>query len=255
MNWPIAHITSLVLVFAACNPGKPAGDTDDPGTTSTTDPGSTTTTGGFAQLCEDPGGVVAGFSIDIGEWPITGDDVVLDVECEITGPAELTCPDEQDVSRPIQLEWSAEPALNPVWSPGDTVEFHLRRRAADPDQHGAFTVRSRDGLLLLAGNRGNSSHPGDPEFFAPLHLSIDADTCPYEQASSCLELRPLILAVEDGAGTHHLGRGQIVDLGGGHRIQVEHAAMSVSYEDPKFCPVVDAPPVYQFLIAPSPPGA
>lgn len=202
---------------------------------------------GLAAHCEDAGAAAASFRVDLGDWPVDGNAVALDVACEVTGPRTLTCPDDQSVLRPIGLEWTAEPALAVGWQVGDIVEFRLLRYLHLPDTTGWFSVRTPAGDLLLAGNTADSSNPKDDDFFAPLALTVDFDTCEDLAPSDCIEERSLILALDDGTRTTHLGSGRSAELATGHRIVVERAMRHVSH-NPKFCEIADTAPVYQFLI-------
>jgi hypothetical protein len=203
--------------------------------------------GGLVAHCEDAGAATADFRVDLGDWPADGNAVALDVTCEVTGARTLTCPDDHGALRPIGLEWTTEPPLAARWQVGDSVEFRLLRLLHLPDTTGWFSIRSAAGDLLLAGVTADSSNPQDRDFFAPLALTVDFDTCGDLADGECVEERPLIVAIDDGARVTHLGSGRSAELANGHRIVVERALRHVS-SNPKFCPVVDTEPTYQFMI-------
>lgn len=190
-----------------------------------------------------------GFDLFLGDWPVVGDDIVLDVACEVATGQTLSCLDEEGEPRMVTLEWTATPTLAVPYGVGDTVELHVRRAAIDARSRGAWTVRAPGGELLAAGNSAYSSHPDDPEFFAPLRFEVDGGNCPVTSVDSCLDLRPFVIDVDDGIGTTRVGAGQSIDTASGHRMQVERAGMYTSFSDPKFCPADGTPVSFKFLIA------
>ena len=190
-----------------------------------------------------------GFDLFLGDWPVVGDDIVLDVACEVSAGQTLSCLDEEGEPRMVTLEWTATPTLAVPYGVGDTVELHVRRAAIDARSRGAWTVRAPGGELLAAGNSAYSSHPDDPEFFAPLRFEVDGGNCPVTSVDSCLDLRPFVIDVDDGIGTTRVGAGQSIDTASGHRMQVERAGMYTSFSDPKFCPADGTPVSFKFLIA------
>lgn len=245
------------MVLAACGPvdelapTSSSGAEEGGGTGTGTGAGMTEpTTGGPPAECEAEGPVAAGFSIDLGDWPIVGDAIVLDVECEVLPEWQLDCSDDAGETRPIFITWIDSPELAVALQQGAVVTFHLRRPALAGADRGAWTVRGAAGDLLAAGNAANSSHPDDPEFFAPLHLTVDAASCPSTYEDNCYDAQPFVITVDDGETAVKVGTGRTVDTGSGHRVQVERAGMYRSSGDPKFCPVDGGTPLaFAFLIA------
>jgi hypothetical protein len=247
----------IALLLAACGSPTPAvtdtGDTDENASTGESTGDTEPTTGAPPAQCDAGTGAIASFMLVLGDWPIAGDDIVLDAPCEVSAEHTLTCLDDGGEAHMITLEWNATPELAVPYAIGDTVELHLRRAATSSSARGAWTVRGAGGELLAAGNTAYSSHPDDPEFFAPLRFEIDANSCPAVEIDDCFDVKPFVIAVDDGNGTTRVGPGQAIDTASGHRMQVQQAGMYKSYNDPKFCPVDSAsPPGFQFLIVERP---
>lgn len=195
----------------------------------------------------------ARFSIDVGGWPAGGDTLEIASMCTVGAGAPaivLECEDG-GTKRLVTVQWDPAPALAVPLTMGASVELTLRRKAdAEPDR-GVFTVRGPEGALLLAGSRSFSSVPGgDAEFFAPLSVAIDLETCDERKTDECRLEQKVILEFGDGATSTRVPHGAAATLPSGHQVRVGRAMLSMSSGDPKVCPLDETTPeTYEFLIA------
>lgn len=206
--------------------------------------------------CKAVQDVLARFELDTGTWPATSDTLAIDAPCTVDAVlgathVDLTCTDAIAGARPIRIALTTNPPISPGVAPGDAVEFHLRRAAADPPQLGAWTLRGADGELLLGANQSHATVPNDPAFFAPLRFDVDSATCPRQSdEETCYFTTHLLLTVDDGLAPATLTHGAAVDLQDGHRLIVERATQYDPGGDGKSCQVDDTvPATYRFLIA------
>ena len=205
--------------------------------------------------CKGDASLLARFDVDLGDFPVTGDPIVIDAPCSVDSASNtaitLSCSDAAATSHTITLTLTTTPAVTNALKVGDAVTFHLRRGASEPIQLGAWTVRSGAGDLLLGGNQSNATVPDDPEFFAPLHFTVDAETCPrLAEEESCYYTTHLLVSVDDGAGTTTITHGTSADLAGGRRLVMERATRYDPGGDGKACQVDDTlPATYRFVIA------
>lgn len=204
--------------------------------------------------CKGDASLLARFDLDLGTWPVTGDTLVIDASCTVDaaggGAVGLSCSDPASDVHAISLTLTATPAISTPLEVGQAVTFHLRRAAADPTQVGAWAIRSNAGDLVLGGNQSNATVPDDPAFFAPLHFTVDADTCPrLAEEETCYYTTHLLVTVDDGAGQAVVTHGTSADLAGGQRIVVERATRYDPGGDGKACQVDSSvPATYRFLI-------
>lgn len=245
--------------------GTPATSDDSNGTPATTgDSNGTPATAGYSTGDEPPAAnectidevARAGFSLDLGDWPVAGDTIDVDAACDVVaGPPaiQLSCRDDADAPHTIALTIDAESTFMVPALAGAVRLSVVRTAGAEPDT-GVWAIRGADDALLLAGNHGNFSHPGDDAgFFAPLGLTVDDGVCEEAFIDNCFTEQRLVLAVDDGTATQRVAHGQSALLAAGYRLHVERAAMTNAYEDPKSCPVDAATPrVFRFLIAREP---
>lgn len=207
------------------------------------------------EQCKGDASILARFDLDLGDFPVTGDPIAIDAPCTIdaasSSAVSMTCSDASAMSHAISLTLTTSPAITTPLKAGDPVTFHLRRGANDPTQVGAWTLRSAAGDLLLGANQSNATVPEDPEFFAPLHFSVDADTCPrLAEEETCYYTTHLLLMVHEGADMVTVTHGTTADLTGGHRLVVERATRYDPGSDGKACQVDDTlPATYRFVIA------
>lgn len=163
---------------------------------------------------------------------------------------ELDCLDLDGTTRPVQIDLTAEPAIEVPAAPGDKVTLELKLIET---QVGTWVVRRESGELLLAGNQANSTVPDDPTFFEPFTITVDDATCPeLADEESCYFTQHLLLTIDDGAASATVTHGEWVDLDSGYRFQVERATQ-YRPGDGKACSVDDSLPApFRFLIVARP---
>jgi len=195
----------------------------------------------------------ARFSIDVGGWPASADTLEIVSICMVGAGAPsivLGC-DDGGTTRPVTVQLDPSPALPVPLTIGASVELTLRRKADGGPDRGFFALRGPEGALLLAGSRSFSSVPGgDAEFFAPLSVAIDLETCDERKTDECRLEQKVILEFGDGAASTRVPHGVAATLPSGHQVRVGRAMLSMSSGDPKVCPLDETTPeTYEFLIA------
>lgn len=195
----------------------------------------------------------ASFTIDVGGWPATGDELEISAPCTVGAAGStvtLACEDA-DETRTVTLQLTASPELVMPLRAGDVVDFELRRKADATPDRGFWAVRDGEGALLLGGAHSFSSTPsGAADFFAPLALDVDFKVCEERKTDSCRLEQKVVLEVADSAGTTRVPNGAAATLPSGHQVVVERAMLSMSSGDPKVCPLDESTPeTYQYLIA------
>lgn len=234
MTWLIrASLAALALAAGlACDPSDPP----------------------LPEECKGDASILARFDLDYGTWPVAVEPVDIDASCTVGAASEggvsLHCSDPDANVHTIGISLTTSPVLTNSLQPGQAVTFHLRQGGVDVSQIGMWTIRSSGGDLLLGANQGNATVPDDPEFFAPLHFTVDADTCPrLAEEETCYFTTHLLLTVDDGAGRPVVTHGTTADLAGGHRIVVERATRYDPGGDGKSCQVDSSvPATYRFVI-------
>lgn len=197
--------------------------------------------------------VRASFSLDLGDWPLTGDDYDVNAACTVAAVGSelaLEC-DDGGQQRPIKLVLTTSRPLTPALQVGDPVTLTVQRGAEVAVDRGFWAVRSDDGQLLLAGARSFSSVPaGAPDFFAPLTLTVDFTTCPEQKTDGCKLEQRVILAVADGSGDTRVPQGSDARLPSGLEMRVERSQLTMASSDAKTCPLDETTPeTFQFIIA------
>lgn len=250
----------VVVMLAGCPPSTASDDTSGdeaedsnaeatPGETGDTDP----TGEDVPAECAVDDVTRAGFTLDVGDWPVAGDTLVMDAACEVTSGAPnigLSCVDEAENVHAITLTIDADaPFVAPEIA--GSVRLGVVRAADGEDDTGVWTLRDADLGLLLGGNHGNYSQPMEvASFFAPLNLGVDDSLCEEIFIDNCFTEQRFVIEVSDAMGVQRVPHGRSTVVRSGHRLHVERAAMTRAFEDPKNCAVdASTPRVYRFLIA------
>lgn len=243
-------------MLAGCPPGAASEDEAEdsnaeatPGETGDTDPTGDEVPG----ECAIDDVTRAGFTLDIGDWPVVGDTLVMDASCEVTAGAPniaLSCVDEAENVHAIALTIDADAPFVAPEIAGPVRLAVVRPADGEPDT-GVWTIRDADQTLLLGGNHGNDSQPTEvASFFAPINLQVDDVLCEEIFIDNCFTEQRFVIEVYDAMGTLRAPHGGSTALRSGHRLHVERAAMTRAFEDPKNCPVdASTPRIYRFLIA------
>lgn len=251
----------MALLLAGCPPGPATsdeGNSDEaedsnaeatPGETGETDP----TGEEVPAECAIDDVTRAGFTLNMGDWPVVGDTLVMDASCEVTSGAPniaLSCVDEAENVHAIALTIDGDAPFVAPELAGPVRLAVVRPADGEPDT-GVWTIRDPDLGLLLGGNHGNYSQPMEvASFFAPINLKVDDLLCEESFIDNCFTEQRFVIEVYDAMGTLRVPHGQSAALRSGHRLHVERAAMTRAFEDPKNCPVdATTPRVYRFLIA------
>lgn len=243
-------VCSALCLALACGPAKQQGTGSEASasdatsiagsTMNGTDTSATTAapTGGTTldepnALCVADPEVLARFGFDLDDWPLNEDGAWrIDAPClvdaiipssEIPVLLMLQCTDPMGVSRAVELNTAKYPVARLPVLQGQALTLHLRTSPALGPSRGAWALRDVEGELLLAGNRADAPVPGEPDFFMPFTISVDAGPCPAGAVDGCTDAQRLVLEFRIGEEAVRVGHGQHGVLPGGFDLIVERA--------------------------------